>query len=145
MPESGTWATRRLDALVAGTVATLPPVVETLRLGTLSEWRPGWAKKVWQPSPDILNVDGSLFGGYIAALADQILSFAALTVVPEDKVFRTTNLVVNFIRVGKAEPLSIEGYVVAQTKQLITVRATFQRGDGQLIAEASAQQLLQSL
>jgi uncharacterized protein (TIGR00369 family) len=145
MAESSTWATRRLDALIAGTVVPLPPVVETLRLGTLSEWRPGWVRKLWQPSPEIMNVDGSLFGGYIAALADQVLSFAALTVVPEDKVFRTTNLVVNFIRVGKAEPLTIEGRVVAQTKQMITVRATFQRSDGELTAEASAQQLLQNL
>jgi hypothetical protein len=34
--------------------------------------------------------------------------------------------------------------VVAQTRQMITVRATLKRDDGALIAEASAQQLLQS-
>lgn len=35
-----------------------------------------------------------------------------------------------------------EARVVVATKQLITVRAKFQREDGKLIAEASAQQFI---
>src|SRR6478735_5126633 len=108
MADSGrTWATKRLDALIAGEVA-LPPVIQTLRLGVLDEWGPGWIKKRWQPSPEVMNADGSLFGGYIAALADQALAFAAMTVVPTDRLFRTVNLGVTFIRVGKAHPLVID-------------------------------------
>ena len=139
-----TWATQRLDELVDGRGAALPPVVQTMRLGALDEWGAGWIKKRWQPHPDLLNVDGSLFGGYIAALADQALAFAAMTVVPADSVFRTINLNVTFIRVGRAHPLFIEAVVVAQTRQMLTVRATLTREDGELIAEASAQQTLQS-
>ena len=116
------WAKERLDALVAGT-AVVPPVVQTLRLGTLREWGEGWIKKEWTPSPELLNADGSLFGGYIAALADQALAFAAMTVVAPDAAFRTINLQINFIRVGRAHPLSIEARVVATTRQLLTVRA----------------------
>jgi uncharacterized protein (TIGR00369 family) len=116
--------------------------VETLRLGTLREWGEGWIKKVWTPAPELLNSDGSLFGGYIAALADQALAFAAMTTVPPDAAFRTINLQVNFIRVGRAHPLWIEARVVATTKRLLTVRADFRRDDGELIAEASAQQLV---
>jgi uncharacterized protein (TIGR00369 family) len=138
-----TWATQRLDELVGGQPTVLPPVIQTLRLGGLDAWGPGWIKKRWQPHPDLLNVDGSLFGGYIAALADQALAFAAMTVVPADCVFRTTNLNVNFIRVGRAHPLEIEAVVVAQTRRLLTVRATLKREDGELIADASAQQVLQ--
>lgn len=67
-----------------------------------------------------------------------------MTVVPADSVFRTINLNVSFIRVGRAHPLTIEAVVVAQTRQLITVRVTFKREDGELIAEASAQQVLQA-
>lgn len=139
-----TWASKRLDSLLLPE-AILPPVIQTLRLGGLSEWRPGWIKKHWQPSPELLNVDGSLFGGYLAALMDQALAFAAMTVVPNDKVFRTTNLSVNFIRVGKAEALEIEAIVVAQTSQMLTTRASIRRVDGTLIAEASAQQFLQAM
>ena len=111
-----TWATDRLDAIKAG--GTLPPVVATLQLGGLDDWGDGWVRKTWTPKPDLLNSDGSLFGGYVAALADQMLAFAAMTVVPGDSLFRTTNLMVNFVRVGRAAPLAIEARVVAVTKRV---------------------------
>ena len=94
-----TWATQRFDEIINGPVTILPPVIQALRLGGLDTWGIGWIKKRWQPHPDLLNVDGSLFGGYIAALADQAPAFAAMTVVPADRIFRTINLNVNFIRV----------------------------------------------
>lgn len=136
-----TWGTERLDALKAGQ-AVAPPVTQTLRMGLLDDWGEGWVRKTWEPQADLLNGDGSLFGGYLAALADQVLSFAAISVVPDDMHFRTLNLQVNYLRVGRAHPLAIEGRVVGRTRQLITVRAEFRRPDGELIAEASAQQLL---
>lgn len=136
-----TWATDRLDQIKGGDVV-LPPVVQTLRLGGLENWGEGWVRKTWTPTPELLNSDGSLFGGYIAALADQILAFAAMTVAPGDAMFRTSNLKVDFIRVGKAEVLTIEGRVVAKTKGIIHVEADFRRPDGELIARASAQQIL---
>jgi uncharacterized protein (TIGR00369 family) len=136
------WATERLEELVRADV-TLPPVIRTLRLGALDSWGPGWIKKKWSPDPDLLNVDGSLFGGYLAALADQALTFAAMTSVPDSMAFRTINLSMTFLRVGKAEPLKIEARVTSQTRQVISTRAEFQRPDGKLIAEASAQQFLQ--
>lgn len=135
-----TWATDRLDAIKAG--AALPPVVATLQLGGLDDWGEGWMRKRWSPSPDLLNADGSLFGGYLAALADQALAFAAMTVVPGDSLFRTVNLAVNLVRVGRAAPLAIEARVVAATRQLITARVDFRRDDGELVAEATAQQIV---
>src|SRR5260370_16746441 len=138
-----TWATQRLDELVNGQGNNLRPVIQTLRLGALDEWGVGWLKKRWQPHPGLLNVDGSLFGGYIAALADQALAFAAMTVVPGDRVFRTINLNVNFIRVGRAHPVEIEAVVVAQPDRMLTVRPTLKRSDAVLIADASAHPPLQ--
>jgi uncharacterized protein (TIGR00369 family) len=136
-----TWGTDRLDALIAGG-ADLPPVVTTLSLGVVEAWGPGWARKHWEPRPELLNGDGSMFGGYLAALADQALTFAAMTVVPDTAYFRTTQLQLQFFRVGRAHPLDIEARVLAQTKQLISVEADFRRPDGELIAKASAQQVL---
>jgi uncharacterized protein (TIGR00369 family) len=136
-----TWATERLEALKLGQ-ATPPPVVETLRLGLLDDWGDGWVRKTWSPVPELQTGDGSLFGGYLAALADQVLSFATLTVVPGDMHFRTINLQMNFLRVGRMHPLKIEAKVVARTRQMITVRAEFRREDDELLAEATAQQLL---
>ena len=136
-----TWATDRLDQIKGGDVV-LPPVVQTLKLGGLDDWGDGWVRKTWTSAPELLNVDGSLFGGYIAALADQILAFAAMTAAPADAMFRTSNLKVDFIRVGKAEVLTIEGRVVAKTKGMIHVEADFRRPDGELIARAAAQQII---
>jgi uncharacterized protein (TIGR00369 family) len=136
-----TWATDRLEALKSGT-AVPPPVVETLRLGLLDDWGAGWVRKTWTPAPEVLGGDGSLFGGYLAALADQVLAFAAMSVTPDGMAFRTTNLHLDFVRVGRAHGLDILARVTAQTRRMITVRAEFRREDGELIAEAGAQQLL---
>ncbi|MGA9795628.1 MAG: PaaI family thioesterase [Rhizomicrobium sp.] len=136
-----TWATDRLDAIKAAT-ADPPPVVKTLQLGLLDDWSEGRAVKRWTPTPDVLNSDGSMFGGHIAALADQMLAFAAMTVVREGNAFRTVNLNVQFFRVGRAHPLLIEAHVVTQSKSMIAVEANFLREDGELIARATAQQMV---
>lgn len=136
-----TWATKKLDGLVARRVEP-PPVVETLRLGLLDAWGEGWAKKRWEPAPELLNRDGKLFGGYLAALADQVAAFATMTVLPGDCVFRTINLQMQFFKVGAAEPLDLEGRVSAQTQRLISAEVDFRRPDGVLIARGSAQQML---
>jgi uncharacterized protein (TIGR00369 family) len=135
-----TWASDRLDALQSG--AQPPPIVATLKLGLLDAWGEGWVRKSWSPAPELETADGTMFGGYIAALADQTLAFAAMTVAPAEMAFRTVNLQVNFLRVVRAQPVQIEGRVVAKTRQLITVRAEFRREDGELFAEATAQQIL---
>jgi uncharacterized protein (TIGR00369 family) len=136
-----TWATERLDE-IKQPGATVPPIVETLGLGLIDDWGPGWVRKTWTPEARFANVDGSVFGGYIAALADQVLAFAAMTVMPDEAWSRTTDLQVRFVKVGRGHPLLIEGRVLAASKRLITVEADFRRPDGELIAKASAQQIL---
>lgn len=136
-----TWATDRLTALAAGDV-TPPKVTQTLKLGLFDEWGEGWVRKTWEPHPDVATEDGSLFGGYIAALADQMLAFVALTVVPADMAFRTINLNVNFVRMGVGHGLMVEARVVSRTRRLLTARVEFKNPAGALVAEATGQQLL---
>lgn len=136
-----TWATDRLDALIAGE-AEPPPVVGVLRLGLLEAWGGGWARKRWEPHEELMNADGSMFGGYLAALADQMLAFAAMTVIEAPSAFRTTDLQVRFFKLGRAHPLLIEGRVVARSRQLISVEVEFRREDGELMAKATGQQFV---
>lgn len=136
-----TWATERLDLLKAGK-ATPPPVVDTLRLGLLDDWGEGWVRKRWEPTPEVMNGDGSLFGGYLAALADQMLAFTAMTVIEDPSAFRTTDLQVRFFKVGRAHPLLIEGRVVARSRSLISLEVEFRREDGELMAKATGQQFV---
>lgn len=136
-----TWATDRLDALIRRE-ADLPPVVTTLRLGLVDDWGEGWARKRWEPHPDVMNGDGSMFGGYLAALADQMLTFAAMTVIDDGSAFRTTDLQIRFFKVGRAHPLLIEGRVVARSRSLISVEVDIRREDGELVARATGQQFV---
>jgi uncharacterized protein (TIGR00369 family) len=136
-----TWATDRLATLKAG-ATDLPPVVRTLKLGTLDDWGEGWVKKRWTATPEILNGDGSMFGGYIAALADQAATFAAMTVVPSNCAFRTANLSIQFLKLTRGEPLIIEARVLAQSKQVIAVEADVRNENGDLVAKATAQQIV---
>jgi uncharacterized protein (TIGR00369 family) len=134
-----TWATQRLDSLVAGFPG--PQIVQNLELGTLDAWGEGWACKHWTAKPELLNEDGSMFGGYLAALADQMLAFAAMTVLPADHIYRTTNLAVSFFKVGRGD-MDIKAKVVSQSRQMIACRVTFMSPEGVLLAEATAQQFL---
>ncbi|HEY1709762.1 MAG TPA: PaaI family thioesterase [Rhizomicrobium sp.] len=135
------WAIDRLNKLKAKEVE-LVPAAKTLRLGGLDDWSEGLAVKRWLPCDEVLNGDGSLFGGHIAALADQMLAFAAMSVMPDDTAFRTINLAVQFFKIGRAHPLNIEARVTSQSKSLITVEADFRRDDGANIARATAQQMV---
>jgi|SRR5215217_1658923 len=136
-----TWATDRLDALIAGSAGP-PPVVTTLRLGLVDAWGEGWARKRWEPHADILNGDGSMFGGYLAALADQMLAFTAMTVIEDPCAFRTTDLQVRFFKIGRAHPLLIEGRVTSRSRSLIWAEVEFRREDGELMAKATGQQFV---
>ncbi|WP_312164762.1 PaaI family thioesterase [Phenylobacterium sp.] len=136
-----TFWTDQLD-LITARKNNPPPVVNTLKLGLCEEWGPGWVRKRWEPDPSILNSDGSLFGGYLAALGDQILSFTAMTVMPDGASYRTVNLQMQFVKVGRAHPLLIEGRVTAASKRLVTVEADFRREDGELIARVNGQQIV---
>jgi acyl-coenzyme A thioesterase PaaI-like protein len=71
-----------------------------------------------------------------------MLAFAAMTVIPNENAFRTINLNVQFFRVGRAHPLLIEAHVIMQSKSMISVEANFLREDGEIIARASAQQMV---
>ncbi len=136
-----TWAIERLEAIRSGE-GNLPPIVEQLRLGGLDAWGEGWVRKTWTPHTSLDTADGSLFGGYIAALADQALAFATMTVIPGDRHYRTTQLQVSFLRIGRNAPVEIHAQVIAATRQMITVRASFIQAGDRLIAEASAQQII---
>ncbi len=135
------WASERLNALKAGTVE-LMPVVQTLQLGGLDDWGAGWVRKTWNPKPELLQSDGTMFGGYLAALADQSLAFAAMSVLPEGHFFKTVGLNIQFFRLSRNERITIDARVVAQSRQLISVKAEFRNPGGELLAKASAQQML---
>jgi len=90
-----TWATEMLENMKQGT-HPIPPVTKTLQLGLIDDWGEGWVRKSWSPKKDLLQQDGTMFGGYTSALFDQIFAFATMTVIGEDEAYRTSNLNISF-------------------------------------------------
>lgn len=125
----------RLAALVAGD-AVLPPVTIWLAMGALDHWEPGYARKSWTPVPELLHADGFLFGGYYGALADQMGTFAAMTVLEDGEAMRTSSLTIDYFRPVAEGPVTIEGRVANKSRQLLHVDVTFTRPDGKQAARA---------
>jgi acyl-coenzyme A thioesterase PaaI-like protein len=65
-------------------------------------------------------------------------------VLPDEKMYRTAGLQVQFFRVTRGEPLTIEGRVISKSNTTIAVEADFRTGD-ELIAKASALQIMRPL
>ncbi|MEM6555665.1 MAG: PaaI family thioesterase [Pseudomonadota bacterium] len=135
-----TWATEMLDNMKRGK-HQVPPVTETLQLGLIDDWGEGWVRKSWTPKPHLLQQDGTVFGGYIAALFDQLFAFATMTVIKEDEAFRTSHLAISFMSLSRDESLNLEANVVSRSRRLITLEARITGAADQVRSIATAQQI----
>ena len=130
-----------LDDIIAGR-GDKPPSVETLELPRPSRWEPGKIWTEWQVDPRMFHGHGALFGGYLAALADNALALAALSVLHDDEHFTTSDLRVSFFRAISSGTLRIEARVVHRGKSMIHVEVDFIRDDDKLAAKATATQVV---
>ena len=139
---------KRLNMIQGGT-SPLPPVVEHLKLGRLERWGDGFIEKSWQVDSTFCTGDGSgavaLFGGYVAALADQAAAFAAMTVAPDDQYFRTSDLRLSFFRNIKQGDIKLRAEVVNQSKSLLHIDVQFLDSSDILAARATVVQSLLKL
>lgn len=136
-----TWAKDMLENMKQGT-HKVPPIVHTLQLGLIDDWGDGWVRKSWRPKPELLQNDGTMFGGYIAALFDQIFAFAAMTVLEDDEACRTTSLNISFISLSRLEDVLIEAKVVSRSRRLITIESKLSSKAGEIRSIATAQQMI---
>lgn len=127
----------RLAYLTSGDVE-LPELVQKLSLGGLEHWEPGHVRKVWVLEPGFLNAEGFLFGGYYGVLADQVATFAAMTVLGNQEVMRTASLHVDYHRPIAEGPLTLTGNVTNKSASLLHVDVDFGLPDGKLAARAQA-------
>ncbi len=115
-----------------------------LRLPMLDGWERGrvWAK--WPVEGEFLiPVVASVFGGYIAALADHLLALAAFTVLADEESFVTAELHVHFFRPVQEGILEIEARVVRRGKRSMYCEVTIGDSGGKLIARAGATQMVE--
>lgn len=65
-----------------------------------------------------------------------------MSVLPEDHFLKTAGLNIQFFRISRNEQITIEARVIAQSRQIISVEAEFRNPNDDLLAKASAQQML---
>jgi acyl-coenzyme A thioesterase PaaI-like protein len=129
-----------LDGYVSG--ATPEPLANR-KLGlepALARWSPGLVEKHWSVDPDLFH-GRALFGGYIAAMADQVLGLAAMTVLEDGYFFGTTNMAISYLAPVTGGDLRVEGAVVRKRSKSIYVECTFYI-DEDIVAKASATQIV---
>ncbi|MEL6366126.1 MAG: PaaI family thioesterase [Pseudomonadota bacterium] len=113
-----------------------------LALQGLDGWAYGRAWVTWTIDDRFRNSDGSLFGGYLAAMADRIVSMATLAALEHsDERFRTTRLETSFWRPVFGTTLKAEGRVVNKSRRLIHVEADFLTQEGKIAARSTAVQI----
>ncbi len=120
-----------------------PELLVNKKLGlepVLSNWRPGFVEKRWLVDPDLFH-GRALFGGYIAAIADQVLGLAAMTVLDDGYFFGTTNMSISYLSPVTGGDLRIEGEVIRQRSKSIYVGCSFFCGN-EIVAKASATQVV---
>lgn len=135
-----TWGTDMLERMKLGT-HPVPAITKTLKLGLIEDWGPGWVRKSWTPTPELLQQDGTMFGGYISALFDQIFAFATMTVIQNDEAYRTSQLSVSFLSLSRNETVYLEANVVARSRRLITLEGRMCGPKGEVRSIATAQQI----
>lgn len=85
---------------------------------------------------------GFVHGGVTATIADIVMGFAAVTLVPADQHVVTADLRVSYLNPGVGEELFARGWVIKQGKMLNFCEAEIFSKDGAgkkvLIAKASA-------
>lgn len=133
--------TDRLDEIKAG-AAKKPPVVQIMRLPDIVSWQTGQVVTKWEIDQDFYTIGGQLFGGYVTALADQVMGHTAMTVLDDGTMFRTVQMNTTFYRPMRKGVLWITGKVKHRTCQTIHVNVEFSDVGGDVMASVTGVQLV---
>ena len=121
-----------------------PQMIRTLKLdiwaGRMDSFGEGFLNVHWDVDPLYANPDGSIYGGWIAAMADNLLYLVASTVFKEGENASTSDLQLIFMRPIKQGRIRIEARVVERSRSSVLCDCAFYLPDGRLAARATAQQ-----
>jgi len=89
------------------------------------------------PQAPFPNPNGSVHGGVLAAILDQALAYASLTVMRGDGLPNTTNMQVQYLRPAMA-PLTIRAWVTKGGSALVFTRAEIEDRSGRICTTGDA-------
>lgn len=125
----------RLNQIKAGTLPK-PVIVDIMRLPDVVEWEAGRVYTEWAVDPDFFSIGGSLFGGYVCALADQVACHTALTILEDNELVRTLSLGTTFFKRIATGKLCVTGTVVSASKSIISTEVRFTNDQKDLAAKS---------
>lgn len=125
-----------LQALGRGE-APMPPAAELLGWKPLS-LEPGHVRVQYTALPEWYNPQGSVQGGFIAAMLDDAMGPAAFTSLEPGQFAPTLELKVNFYRPVSAGTVVAEGRVVHRAGRVLFLEGRLFGVDGELAAGATA-------
>ncbi|MEX0682341.1 MAG: PaaI family thioesterase [Dehalococcoidia bacterium] len=115
----------------------MPPAAELLGWQLL-ELEPGRVRVRYTAREEWYNPQGSVQGGFIAAMLDDAMGPAAFASLEPGEFAPTLELKVNYYRPVYAGTITAEGRVVHRTKRVLFVEGRLFNGDGELAASATA-------
>jgi uncharacterized protein (TIGR00369 family) len=102
----------------------------------------GVARARFLAGPEFLNPLGSVQGGILTAMLDEVMVDAALARLGPDFIVPTLEIKTSFLRPASAGPLNGEGRVVRQTRSVVFTEGVLRDADGREVARASASALI---
>lgn len=125
-----------MRAVAEGVVET-PPAAALLGWKAL-ELEAGHVRVRYTARPEFGNPQGAIQGGFLAAMLDDAMGPALVTLLGADQFAPTIELKVNFMRPARPGPIIAEGRVVHRTRFLAFLEGTLSTEDGELIATGTA-------
>lgn len=122
--------------VVAGK-APLPPAADLLGWKALHV-EPGHIRVEYTAREEFYNPAGSVQGGILAAMLDEAMGPAAVTLMGPDEITTTLEMKVSYIRPATAGRLIAEGRVVHKGRSVVFMEGSLTTEEGSLVATATA-------
>lgn len=122
---------------VAEGVVEMPPAAALLGWKAL-ELEPGHVRIRYTARAEFGNPQGAIQGGFLAAMLDDAMGPALMTLLEADQFAPTIEIKVNFMRPARPGAIIAEGRVVHRTNSLAFLEGSLQTEDGELIATGTA-------
>ena len=91
-----------------------------------------------EPGANVLNLIGTVHGGYAATILDSALALSVLSTLDADSNFTTLEIKVNYVRpITPGMPVRAEGTVVHSGRRVATSEARLTDSEGRLLAHGT--------
>ena len=98
----------------------------------------GWAEAAFTPRPEFANPAGAVQGGFVCAMLDDIMSFAASLSRRFEMMVPTLQTSVSYVRATPMARVIARGEVLRFGASSVAMRGTLRDAAGQVLAVATA-------